>query len=81
MAKKTKVFTFISIVSLFVAVVCVLVFNFIEPTVDADGVVHEPFFLLLLFLIFLFVSIITLIFALYGRVKAKKQEAKEKAED
>jgi cytochrome bd-type quinol oxidase subunit 2 len=81
MAKKSKTFTFISIISLIVAIVCIITFSLIKPTVDADGLVHEPFFLLPLFFIFLFISIITLIFALYVRAKAKKQEAKEKAED
>ena len=40
------------------AVVCVSAFNIVGQTIDAEGVLHEPFFLIPLFWLFLLLSII-----------------------
>lgn len=45
MTKKTKVFSWISVAFLICAAACVVAFNLIGSTIDENGILHEPFFL------------------------------------
>ena len=77
MTKKTKTVSWVSVAFLIFAAACVVAFNLIGSTVDADGMVHEPFFLLPFAALFVLLSIITGLIAIIGYLKHKKQSASE----
>ena len=58
------------------AVVCVGAFNVIGQTVDAEGVLREPFFLIPIFWLFLLLSLIAGIANILARViRARRKTA------
>ena len=75
MSKKTRVLTWISIAYIVVAISCIPIYNFIGATVDENGVLHEPFFLVPLGIVMFLAGLIIGIIALFSQAKEKKQAA------
>ena len=75
MTKKTKVISWISVAFLVCAAACVLVFNLIGSTVDENGIVQEPFFLLPFAALLVLLGMITGLIAIIGHMKHKRQSA------
>jgi prepilin signal peptidase PulO-like enzyme (type II secretory pathway) len=75
--KKTKIISWISVAFLVFAAACVIAFNLIGSTVDTDGMVQEPFFLLPLAVLFVLTSLITGLIAIFHHLKHKKQSAEK----
>lgn len=57
--KSIKTSTWLSVIFLIAAIVCLSAFKIIGQEVDAQGFLYEPFFLILLFWLFLFLGLIT----------------------
>ena len=75
MSKKTRVLTWISIAYIIIAISCIPIYNFIGVTVDENGVLHEPFFLVPLGIVTFLAGLIIGIIALFSQAKEKKQAA------
>ncbi|NPV55813.1 MAG: DUF3955 domain-containing protein [Anaerolineae bacterium] len=58
MKKFIKVTTWLGIGLLIVAVGCIVAYNAIGQSIDADGYLQEPFFLIPLFWLFFFASLV-----------------------
>ncbi|MBK8418194.1 DUF3955 domain-containing protein [Candidatus Villigracilis saccharophilus] len=56
------------------AVVCMIAFNMIGSEVDAQGMLHEPFFLIPLFWLFFMFSLIAGGVNIFARVAQTKQK-------
>ena len=76
MNKVIRVSSWLGILLFTGAVVCIVAFNLIGSEVDTQGMLHEPFFLIPLFLLFLLFSLIAgavNIFARTAQTRLKKQ--------
>lgn len=73
MSKKSKVLTWISIAYMIIAIACIPIYNYIGATVDENGVLQEPFFLVPLGILTFLAGLIIGILAIVSRIKDKKQ--------
>ena len=73
MSSKSSVLIWISVGLMVVAIGCMVAFNLIGSTVDENGMVHEPFFLIPTGIITFLVSSIIGIIGLVVRFKENKQ--------
>lgn len=65
--KHTTIWWRITLLCAGAAVITLITFNLVGSTVDAQGVLHEPFFLIPLFWLLSFSSLITAVVALVIR--------------
>lgn len=76
MDKFVRISSWIVFCLLIGAVVCVTAFNIIGQTVDAEGVLHEPFFLIPLFWLSILLSLIIGIANILARIiRARRKTA------
>ncbi|MBK8419153.1 DUF3955 domain-containing protein [Candidatus Villigracilis saccharophilus] len=74
MNKIIRVSSWLSILLFVGAVVCMLAFNMIGAEVDAQGMLHEPFFLIPLFWLFFMFSLIAGGVNILARITQTKQK-------
>lgn len=60
-------------IALLLAGICIIMFQVIGYSVSADGVLHEPFFLIPLMYFFLFIAIVNFVIVLFRKVMDKKR--------
>ena len=63
---------YLSRISLFLAGICIVLFQLIGSYISADGILHEPFFLIPMMYLFLSIGIINYIIVLFRRLVIKK---------
>ena len=77
MRKFIRVSSWLGIGLLAAAIVCIAAFFIIGQEVDAQGILHEPFFLIPLFYLFLFFSLITGVVNVIARIVQSISKRKE----
>lgn len=65
--KKAKLSWYTMVVTLLIAIGSFGLMTLIEPTIDSDGILHEPFFLIPMGYFFLLISLISGLIHLYQR--------------
>ena len=74
MDKLVRVTSWAGVILFIGAAVCVAAFNIIGSEIDAEGMLHEPFFLIPLSLLFIISSIIAGIVHILARIVRAKQK-------
>ena len=77
MRKLVKVSPWLGLGLFATAIVCITAFNMIGQEVDAQGILHEPFFLIPLTWLFLFISLIAGGVNVVARVIQSRSKGKE----